>query len=263
MRFEIRSGGIAAILVGLALLSGAVFVLGLLAGYNVGRESQVTTAQVATAYPMQAPPAAAQNAMAAVSAATPAAVETSAAAATPSEAANPATEPEAPASGVAKSGTDKVSAHEPAAVAESALPSAGASPSTSGEEVPNAPANPGLADGSTAASEPAGPHGSRHKPYNIQIRAAMDLNGGNAMMKRLEQLGYQAHLVPTQIASQTWYRVEVGPYASQQEAAAAEAELRQKYNAMYGGGRPAQAQATGGQPAQSSNSGQPAAASSN
>ena len=43
MRFEIGGGGIAAIAVGLALLSGAVFFLGMFAGYDVGRESQVTT----------------------------------------------------------------------------------------------------------------------------------------------------------------------------------------------------------------------------
>src|SRR5580698_2594045 len=56
MRFEIKSGGVAAILVGIAALSGAVFMLGLLAGYDVGRESTSSTAQVATAYPVAAPP---------------------------------------------------------------------------------------------------------------------------------------------------------------------------------------------------------------
>jgi len=57
MRFEIKSGGIVAILFGVAALSGAVFMLGLLAGYDVGRESQSSAAQVATAYPIAAPPA--------------------------------------------------------------------------------------------------------------------------------------------------------------------------------------------------------------
>ena len=56
MRFEIKSGGMAAILISIAALSGAVFMLGLLAGYDVGRESQSSAAQVATAYPVAAPP---------------------------------------------------------------------------------------------------------------------------------------------------------------------------------------------------------------
>ena len=103
----------------------------------------------------------------------------------------------------------------------------------------------------SASAEHEASHPGRHRPYNIQIRAAMDLNGGNAMMKRLGELGYQSHLVPTQIAGQTWYRVEVGPYSSQEEAAAAEAELRRKYNSAYGGPRPA-AQAGGQAAPQSS-----------
>src|SRR5690349_5776150 len=56
MRFEIKSGGVVAILFGVAVLSGAVFMFGLLAGYDVGRESQSSAAQVATAYPVGAPP---------------------------------------------------------------------------------------------------------------------------------------------------------------------------------------------------------------
>src|SRR5260370_11219917 len=52
MRFEIKTGGIFAILVGIGALSGAVFALGVLAGYDIGRESQISTAQVATTYPL-------------------------------------------------------------------------------------------------------------------------------------------------------------------------------------------------------------------
>ena len=44
MRFEIKTGGVTAILFGVAALSGAVFMLGLLAGYDVGRESQSSAA---------------------------------------------------------------------------------------------------------------------------------------------------------------------------------------------------------------------------
>jgi cell division protein FtsN len=53
------------------------------------------------------------------------------------------------------------------------------------------------------------------------------------MMARLQKLGYSSHLVPTEIDGQRWYKVEVGPFASANEASDAEAELRQKYDATY------------------------------
>jgi septal ring-binding cell division protein DamX len=89
------------------------------------------------------------------------------------------------------------------------------------------------------------PHYRRH-PYNIQIEAAMDRSGADSMAQRLQRLGYTPHLVPTLIAGQTWYKVEVGPYATQDEAAAAQEQLRQKYNSAYGGGSDATKPAAGG-----------------
>src|SRR5215469_14754757 len=59
MRFEVRAGGIAAILFAMTLLSAAVFALGLLAGYDVGRQAQIDSAQLATNYALQPPPSAA------------------------------------------------------------------------------------------------------------------------------------------------------------------------------------------------------------
>lgn len=256
MRFEIRSGGVAAILVGLALLSGAVFVLGLLAGYDVGRESQVTTEQVATAYPVQAPPAAAQTNGAMASAATPAAETAPAkgALAAPSS----ADDSDGSGNGIDESNIGGSAPHGSEAVAQTS-PTATASPSAGSEPSGNA------ADSSAGAGVAAAehPHPGHHKPYNIQIKAAMDLNGGNAMTRRLDGLGYQAHLVPTQIAGATWYRVEIGPYASQQEAAAAETELRQKYNSSYGSPRPPQAAANTTSAAQPQSSAQSTAQTSN
>jgi len=242
MRFEIRSGGIIAIVVGVALLSGAVFVLGILAGYDVGRESQTAAAQVATAYPLQAPPVTAQNGAIAVPVTAPAAVQVSAGLPSPSE----AMKPDPSGSGMADKDAGSGASSEPDAIAQG--PSSTPTPSPSASEDSSGTS----ADDNTAAAEhPAEVPGSRrHKPYNIQIRAAMDLNGGNAMTKRLAELGYQAHLRPTQIAGQTWYRVEIGPYDSQHDAAAAEAELRQKYNTAYGSGRPTQAQAAAANPAE-------------
>ena len=73
----------------------------------------------------------------------------------------------------------------------------------------------------------------RRPRYDVQIDAAMDRNGADSMAQRFQRLGYTPHLVPTVIAGQTWYKVEVGPYATQDEAAAAQEQLHQKYNSAY------------------------------
>ena len=69
-----------------------------------------------------------------------------------------------------------------------------------------------------------------HNGYSIQIVAAMDEAGANQMLTRLHQLGYQAYKVETLIGGQTWYRVRVGPYATQDQAEAAETKLHQQYS---------------------------------
>lgn len=230
MRFEIKSGGVAAILTGIAALSGAVFMLGLLAGYDVGRESESSMAQVATAYPVAPPPAAAGDANATAMAAasvspTPAAL--------PSPAAVAAT-PEPPV---------RVSAAKPATVKPAPKypkPSAAASPAELAappERTASAapPPTEALAGGSASGtSAPATPR-PHHKPFNIQIEAAMDRAGATEMAHRLQSLGYQPHLVPAQLNGQTWYKVVIGPYPTQEAAAAAQQEMRSKYNSVYGG----------------------------
>ena len=87
-----------------------------------------------------------------------------------------------------------------------------------------------------AAAGPAAAH-LRHKPFNIQIQAAMDRGGASEMVHRLQALGYQPHLVPTQLNGETWYKVVIGPYPTQEAAAVAQQEMRTKYNNLYGGGR--------------------------
>src|SRR5437899_6398872 len=57
MRFEVKTGGMIAIFLGVAVLSGAVFMLGILAGWDMGRQNQSDTQQLATEYPLQAPSA--------------------------------------------------------------------------------------------------------------------------------------------------------------------------------------------------------------
>jgi cell division protein FtsN len=49
-------------------------------------------------------------------------------------------------------------------------------------------------------------------------------------------LGFQSRMVPTELNGQTWYRVVIGPFATQEAAAAAQQEMRAKYNSTYSGG---------------------------
>jgi len=247
MRFEIKTGGILAILVGIGVLSGAVFALGVLAGYDIGRESQVSTAQVATTYPLASE--ATESSPAAASSEVGGAAEESspeAAASTPPVVATPPPAPAAAAT-VAVRAMPRPPAHGPKRTAAAEVPPPAetsvppeVSPETSSAPPAVAPA-PRERTASTGIAAPSermaatAPHYRRH-PYNIQIEAAMDRNGADSMAQRLQRLGYTPHLVPTLIAGQTWYKVEVGPYATQDEAAAAQEQLRQKYNSAYGGG---------------------------
>jgi len=60
--------------------------------------------------------------------------------------------------------------------------------------------------------------------------------GTRSLRQRLQALGFQPHMVPTQLNGQTWYRVVIGPYATQEAAAAAQQQMRSKYNSIYSGG---------------------------
>jgi len=260
MRFEIKSGGVVAILFGVAALSGAVFMFGLLAGYDVGRESQSSAAQVATTYPLAGPPptdASAGGLPGAASSAPPVnrAVTEATVASAP---ANPVV-PVAPIRPVASTKAPVAKPSEP--IARSTPPAfepppdlVASEPSRRSRGMESAPSgspasedtSPDSGGGADAAdTEAPAPHAvataaarpqPRHKPFNIQIEAAMDRGGANEMVQRLQGLGYQPHLVPAQLNGQTWYKVVIGPYPTQEAAAAAQSEMRAKYNRLYGGG---------------------------
>jgi cell division protein FtsN len=91
-------------------------------------------------------------------------------------------------------------------------------------------------EGSAAPAAPAEPPhaiepGSR--PYNIQIEAVMDKSGADEMVSRLKALGYNAQESKVALNGQTWYRVRVGPYASAEDATAAQNRLREQYKQAY------------------------------
>lgn len=259
MRFEVKAGGVAAILFAMTLLSGAVFVLGLLAGYDVGRQAQIDTAQLATSYPLQsAPPSAVQSNESAAGignqAMQPAASATVSSAAGASKVSTvggrsltgnvvspthgPSQQGATPArprlaSNSAPSATEPAASAEGSPATDEGARAADDSESEDvGEGTSEAPGNPNSQAGQKVASTASS---TRHKPYNIQIEAAMDIRGADQMMARLRKLGYTAHLVPTEIAGQRWYKIQVGPFATAEQATGAEAELRQRYDATYGG----------------------------
>jgi cell division protein FtsN len=259
MRFEVKGGGMTAILLGIVMLSGAVFVLGLLAGYDVGRQAQIDAAQFATSYPLQVPsPSGAASPEG--STAEPGNPPLQSATST---SASPRTGPNEPATGAATANQSLAGNSGPGRRASQTVPSpararlaSASTPSTQPAfkgsrpvDEDSASADSGDSDtgDSSAASDEAPGNATsplspgvaaqpvHRKPYNIQIQAAMDITGADNMMARLQKLGYASHLVPTEIAGQRWYKIEVGPYATAEEASSAEAELRQKYDQTYGG----------------------------
>jgi septal ring-binding cell division protein DamX len=204
MRFEIKAGGFFIILLGLLGLSGAVFFLGVMAGNEIAKQNTPDQAQVSSTFPLPSPPPVEATPTPASIAINPTPVPMGGF--SPAAGSHPAVLP--PMAAGVKSPVAVLSPHAMstrAAVASLASPAAVASP-------------------------PVHKH-----PYNIQIEAVMDRNGADQMVQRLQSLGYPAVAETTDIDGQTWYRVKVGPYDSQEEAQDAQAKLREQYKAAYTG----------------------------
>jgi cell division septation protein DedD len=209
MRFEIRSGGVFVILIGLVALSTAVFLVGLVAGYEMARQTQPDMSQIASMFPAPSAPAASPGA-----AASPAAQALASPAAPASAAPDTAAAPAAH-----RAPSIAHAAPSPATVAKVSAAASAAAPRQT----------PAPAEERAAAAPPT----HRPHPYNIQIDAVMDKSGADQMIGRLKALGFNSYAVPTTVNGQTWYRVRVGPYDSQDAAAAAQARLRSEYSAAY------------------------------
>ncbi len=225
MRFEIRAGGAFLILLGLVGLSGAVFALGLVAGYEMARQNQPDLNQISSTYPLPSAPASGERPA-------PVTEMSSAAVASPSDAPAPA--------------LPAVPIKPPALAVGEISPAARTSPATvarlkPGPEAPavNRPApeieNESDEDSETASAPAAPAHALAPgaKPYNIQIEAVMDKSGADEMVSRLKALGYSAQETKVALNGQTWYRVRIGPYASADEANAAQNKLREQYRQAY------------------------------
>jgi cell division septation protein DedD len=233
MRFEIRAGGAILILLGLAVLSGVVFALGLAAGYQMARQNNTEPAQVAGVYSVP-------NA--------PSGPDTSSAKSSAKSSSDDTDSDNAPPETTAKSSSHKTKEKSSNVSDVNTLSmDKDAGPVTPPSRVANQPAPTSPKPGAdTAAGEGAAPprsgekyasvssgSSSRHKPFNIQIDAVMDHTNADQMASRLQRLGYHAFLVPTDIGGQTWWRVRVGPYQSEDEASSAEQELRSRYKDTY------------------------------
>lgn len=218
MRFEIGPAGGFVILVGLLGLSAAVFFLGMISGREMAQSEQGQS-QLASVYPM---PAGAPAAPAPIAAAPP---KPPAAAAVASETMPPAALPKPPLAH--KAPPRPILANVPPK-----RPSAPAAEESGTDAAASSDESDTGAEESTASAPPpsTGMHGHG---YNIVIDAAMDRAAANRMASRLLGLGYTSHIVPTQISGQTWYRVQVGPYPTPDDARAAQAQLRAAYTARY------------------------------
>jgi cell division protein FtsN len=95
-----------------------------------------------------------------------------------------------------------------------------------------APAEEEVDSGAAPSPAVAAPASASHQ-YNIQIEAVMDKSGADEMVSRLRTLGYNAQEATTMLNGQTWYRVRVGPYASAEQASAAQDELRERYKQRW------------------------------
>ncbi|MGH7812461.1 MAG: SPOR domain-containing protein [Candidatus Binataceae bacterium] len=237
MKFEIGKGGMIVVVAGLLGLSGGVFALGLVAGYEMAKQNQAELNEVSTAYPLPSAPGAekavapshaeaiAPSAAAPIAKASPAAVAAAKPVVHVSPAARIAAAVAPPKPALIPSASLRVNSAEgsPAAASPPSLPpppepEAESAPPTEASRPPNA----------AAAAAPPTP-----RPYNIQIEAVMDKTGAKAMVARLKSLGYHAHPVTTQLGGETWYRVQVGPYQTETEARDAQAKLREQYKEHF------------------------------
>ncbi len=192
----------------------------LVAGYEMARQNQPDSSQISSTYPLPNPP----EKPAPVSEMSPAAEASPAVASAPAPHAA-SIKPPAPEVGeehpASRPSPASVARIRPPAEAPAANPPASDEDTDDDSETDSAPAVPPRAL----------PPGA--KPYNIQIEAVMDKSGADEMVSRLRSLGYNAQEVKTALNGQTWYRVRVGPYASADEATAAQDRLREQYKQAY------------------------------
>jgi cell division septation protein DedD len=233
MRFEIRAGGAFVIVAGVLGLSCAVFGLGLVAGYEMAKQNQPAIDQLSTAYPLASPGSVDTGATSAPIAGVspnPAAMPTEAAAASlpapvPIPSAAWKRKPRNAASPIGGAAALAAAKRSRPAMTPNAMDTE--APGEDEETASDSESSPVIAPPPIAAPP------VNRKAFNIQVEAVMDKSGADSMVARLKTLGYNAQSYQTMLGGQVWYRVRVGPYFSQEEAAAAQQKLRDQYRQAY------------------------------
>ncbi|MGH7915194.1 MAG: SPOR domain-containing protein [Candidatus Binataceae bacterium] len=230
MRFEIGPGGGFIILVGLLGLSAAVFFLGMISGREMAQSEQSQN-QLAAVYPMPAGAPAASPPQGATRAASLSAAPIAAATPKPAPRAAVASDSVPPAAVPKPPPAHRAPPRPTLASVPPPHPSAPAAEEPDADSSASSNEGTGAEEGTASAPPPRA--GTHHHGYNIVIDAAMDRAAASRMASRLLQLGYTSHIVPSQINGETWYRVQVGPYPTSDDARAAQAQLRAAYTARY------------------------------
>jgi septal ring-binding cell division protein DamX len=207
MRFEIRGGGLTLIVLGVAALSGAVFALGLVAGYEMAKESQPDVNQLSSTYPLPSPQPTNENA--------------------------PPSPAIAPAPSVAAGGAASIGATPPMIALGTRTATPAAHPTIAIARAPAPQAMDTVGHASENGESEASPTAHPGKPYNIQIEAVMDKSGADAMVAQLKSLGFSASSYTIKMGSENWYRVRFGPYPTQDEARAAAEKYHREYKRPY------------------------------
>jgi cell division septation protein DedD len=229
MRFEIGAGGIFLILVGLAGLSGSVFILGMFAGYEVARQDEPNTG-VALVYPVPASPPASPSAPPQAPSASPNAVASSAPVAAgvlPATMGRSTPLPPVLAAPDNASMPSRAPAAQGSMAANSEQPSAANSPTVaSTSSVKLSAVKPAVRPETPQSAAAIGHNG----PYSVEIQAVMDGQAALGLVNKLRSLGYPAYSVETTIQGHKWYKVRVGHFASRAEAEEAEERLHEQFN---------------------------------
>jgi len=117
----------------------------------------------------------------------------------------------------------------PLSPAVPAAPGSATAPSPAAVSAARRPTRPERKLASREAPVAASERPRSHQPYSVQIDAVMDRQGAENMARKLSAGGYEPYIVPTEIGGQTWYKVRVGHYETEEEAHAAEQRLRLEY----------------------------------
>lgn len=85
---------------------------------------------------------------------------------------------------------------------------------------------PAASDMSAEIANQASASGTNSGLYRVQLSSFKHQKDAQVMQQKLQNLGIMSTLRDAQVNGHTWYRVQVGPYASMAEARAAKSNLR-------------------------------------